>query len=356
MLLSQQRVTPKISDVWSKPIEDSSLDRYIPSGERSWVGSAREGLRQILLQAKVTKVALPAYTCKVVLEAVKRAGCQPILYDAGVVPKVKDIQKIISEVQAVVVCYNFGFMPEMDTISELCQKNKVIVIEDCAQALGAKYKGKLAGSFGDYALFSFGLSKNIGFCGGLIVSKTHLNLPPLEKYPLKELLKIISQVLIAPFFFHPRIYPWSSSQLHKELVKEPEALAYSCPTLAQRVIVHQFQRYDAIIAQRQRNALFCWKNIVRREELRVLLPSLDSEPSSLYLVLLSRNKTLLRQRLAEAGIEVGEMLTFCSLDENSTVALQTEKELLTFALYRPQKEIEQLVKTINSINLEEHGN
>lgn len=66
----------------------------------------------------------------------------------------------------------YGQMADMDPIMSLAEKNGLIVIEDAAQAIGAEYKGRRAGSIGHYGCFSFFPSKNLGAAGdgGMIVT------------------------------------------------------------------------------------------------------------------------------------------------------------------------------------------
>jgi len=63
------------------------------------------------------------------------------------------------------VVHLYGKVCEMDPILDIAKKYKLKVIEDCAQSHGAKYKGKLSGSFGDYAAHSFYPTKNLGALG-----------------------------------------------------------------------------------------------------------------------------------------------------------------------------------------------
>lgn len=57
-------------------------------------------------------------------------------------------------VKAVIVVHLYGLSADMDPIVELCKKHKVALIEDAAESLGTKYKGKHTGTFGDYGIFS----------------------------------------------------------------------------------------------------------------------------------------------------------------------------------------------------------
>jgi dTDP-4-amino-4,6-dideoxygalactose transaminase len=69
-------------------------------------------------------------------------------------------------VKAVVIVHLYGLAAEMDRIVEICRAHNVPVIEDAAEALGSYYKGKHAGTIGDYGAFSFNGNKIITTSGG----------------------------------------------------------------------------------------------------------------------------------------------------------------------------------------------
>lgn len=75
-------------------------------------------------------------------------------------------------IKAVIPVHLYGQCADMDRIMEIAKKYDLKVIEDCAQAMGAVYKGKKAGSFGDAGAFSFFPSKNLGGFGdgGMVTS------------------------------------------------------------------------------------------------------------------------------------------------------------------------------------------
>lgn len=68
--------------------------------------------------------------------------------------------------KAVIVVHLYGFSADLDKITELCEKFKVILIEDAAESLGSKYKGKYTGTFGKYGVISFNGNKIITTSGG----------------------------------------------------------------------------------------------------------------------------------------------------------------------------------------------
>ena len=81
-------------------------------------------------------------------------------------------EKITSKTKAVLVTHLYGQPAQMDVIVDLCKKHNLRLVEDCAQSHGAKFKGKMTGTFGDIGCFSFYPSKNMGAFGdaGAIVT------------------------------------------------------------------------------------------------------------------------------------------------------------------------------------------
>ncbi|RUA33559.1 MAG: hypothetical protein DSY77_09670 [Bacteroidetes bacterium] len=75
-------------------------------------------------------------------------------------------KKINPKTKAVILPHLFGLVhPDIERIVAICDEHKIVLIEDCAQAHGAKLDGKLAGTFGAIAAFSFYPTKNLGALG-----------------------------------------------------------------------------------------------------------------------------------------------------------------------------------------------
>lgn len=75
-------------------------------------------------------------------------------------------EKYGDKVKAVLVVHLYGLSADMDKIMEICNKHDVTVIEDAAESLGAYYKGKHTGTFGEFGVFSFNGNKIITTSGG----------------------------------------------------------------------------------------------------------------------------------------------------------------------------------------------
>ena len=85
----------------------------------------------------------------------------------------EEIEKCITErTKAIIPVHIFGQMCDMDKIMDIARKYNLFVIEDCAQAIGAEYKGRRAGSIGDIGTYSFFPTKNLGGYGdgGMVVT------------------------------------------------------------------------------------------------------------------------------------------------------------------------------------------
>ena len=83
----------------------------------------------------------------------------------------KDIEeRITPNTKAIMAVHIYGHPCDMDAIMTIAKKHKLLVVEDCAEAIGSKYKGKMCGSFGDVACFSFFGNKTITCGEGGIVA------------------------------------------------------------------------------------------------------------------------------------------------------------------------------------------
>jgi aminotransferase EvaB len=109
------------------------------------------------------------------ISAIGTLGATPVLVDVGedcLIDPAKLEAAITARTRAIVPVHLFGQMADMDAIMEIARKHGLVVVEDAAQAQGATYKRRLAGSIGDAAAFSFYPTKILGAYGdgGAVVS------------------------------------------------------------------------------------------------------------------------------------------------------------------------------------------
>jgi dTDP-4-amino-4,6-dideoxygalactose transaminase len=111
------------------------------------------------------------------LNVVTLCNATPILADSNSLEdwniSIDEIRtKITNRTKAIIIVHYAGYPCEMDEIVEICDQNNITLIEDVAHAIGARYKGKYCGTFGDVACFSFFSNKNLSVGeGGMVVTK-----------------------------------------------------------------------------------------------------------------------------------------------------------------------------------------
>ncbi len=114
------------------------------------------------------EVIVPAFGWVSVVSAVLSRGATPVfvdvMHDGNIDPQLID-QKISSKTKAVLIIHLYGHPCEVREIRTVCKANNVKLIEDCAQAHGAKVDGTHVGNFGDIGIFSFYPTKNLGAMG-----------------------------------------------------------------------------------------------------------------------------------------------------------------------------------------------
>jgi dTDP-4-amino-4,6-dideoxygalactose transaminase len=115
---------------------------------------------------KGSEVLVPSNTYIATILSVVQNGLQPVLVEPDITtynidPK-KIEEKITPKTKAILLVHLYGKVCEMDAILALAKKHNLKVIEDCAQAHGAKFKNTIAGNFGNFGAFSFYPTKNLG--------------------------------------------------------------------------------------------------------------------------------------------------------------------------------------------------
>jgi dTDP-4-amino-4,6-dideoxygalactose transaminase len=123
------------------------------------------------------EVVCPTYTFFATAGAVARLGGKPVFVDSAEccynLRADQVVAKIGPKTKAIIAVHLFGQCADMDPILDAAEKYGIPVIEDAAQALGAKDKGRQAGTMGTLGTFSFFPTKNLGALGegGLITTK-----------------------------------------------------------------------------------------------------------------------------------------------------------------------------------------
>lgn len=204
---------------------------------------------------------------------ISRLGAKPVLVD--IEPDTYNIDPnlieaaITDKTKAIVPVHLFGQVADMDPIMEIARKHGLKVVEDAAQAIGAEYKNRPAGSIGDYGCFSFYPSKNLGAGGdgGMITCDNDENI---------DLLRILRVHGSKPKYYHriigynsrlatmqaavllvkmPYLRQWSEKRIeHAKAYDEAFSGidAIKCPVVKDYSTFHIYNQYTIAVEDRER--------------------------------------------------------------------------------------------------------
>lgn len=178
---------------------EDKFAKYVGAKEAVAVFNGTVALHLTMIVAGVSsgdEVIVPSFTFISTANAVLFQGATPVFAEVdektfNISPE--DIEKKITEkTKAIIPVHYAGQVADMDSIIEIAKEHDLIVVEDAAEAHGAKYKGKHAGTLGDMAIFSFTPIKNMTTGeGGMITTNN-------EEYA-KKLRMVRNHGMDAPY-------------------------------------------------------------------------------------------------------------------------------------------------------------
>ncbi|WFS61596.1 aminotransferase class I/II-fold pyridoxal phosphate-dependent enzyme [Pseudodesulfovibrio thermohalotolerans] len=237
------------------------------------------------------EVVIPAYTSFSVASAVVHAGFKVRLYDVDpetLGPDAQSLKRALSDRSlCLMVCHLFGCPADMDTARTMAGEHGVPLFDDAAQAMGAAWKGRLAGTFGDIGLFSLSRGKNISAVdGGILVTNEDwlaeaLDALAPEPPSAKEKVKLWLTALALCFLLHPRLY-WIPNSLPflklGESHFDPDFGVAALTPFQAGLGIRMLRRLDRINAGRRRVAVQ-WMNALKGRK----FPSLPEGGDSVWL-------------------------------------------------------------------------
>ncbi len=183
--LMHNEIRSEIDDAIKRVLDNSYYidGPYLKQFEQEWaeycgtkycvgVGNGLEGIKLSLLALGIKEndeVIIPSHTFIATALAVSNCGAKPVFVEVNeddcLINPDKIEEKITDKTKAIIVVHLYGQCCEMDKIMDIAKRHNLKVVEDAAQAHGATYKGRKAGSLGDIAEFSFYPGKNLGCLG-----------------------------------------------------------------------------------------------------------------------------------------------------------------------------------------------
>jgi dTDP-4-amino-4,6-dideoxygalactose transaminase len=208
------------------------------------------------------EVIVPTYTFFATAGSVARLGAKPVFVDIDPQTFNLDLEQVEAAItprtRAIMPVHLFGQMADMDTLMDIAQRNDLIVIEDAAQAIGAEYRGRRAGSIGQIGCFSFFPSKNLGGIGdgGMITTN--------DDALAQKMMRLRNHGM------HPKYY-------HQLIGGN-----FRLDAIQAAVLRVKLKYLDGWSARRQLNAT-CYRDLFSRAELdRVTLPTEAANRTHIY--------------------------------------------------------------------------
>ncbi|MCX6349091.1 MAG: aminotransferase class I/II-fold pyridoxal phosphate-dependent enzyme, partial [Candidatus Aureabacteria bacterium] len=308
----------------------AGLDRAIP------VASGRAGFRLLLEEMGIprgSEIVFPAYTFHPMPVVAAERGLKPVFADVDprtwTISPEAFLSRVSPRTKAVAPTHLFGVPADMDRILAIARAKGIVVIEDCAHALGATFRGRAVGSFGDAALFTFAMSKSLPCWGGGAVAVKDAALAErmasrLEGSPSPSGLSVLREQasnILALLLTQPALFPWTLYPLIKPATwtgisrfDEPfleEVSPPSAPPGKQSSVISNQSSVNSdqssVISNQTKPKLITdhWSLITAMSPFQAMvgLRQLQRFPS--YIVRQMRNARLLRERLAGvSGIEL----------------------------------------------------
>ena len=231
------------------------------------------------------EVMISAQTHVATAHAIEAVGARPVFIDSNEENgniNLDDLEKkITKKTRALVIVHFLGAPQPMDEIMKFVRKHNLKLIEDCALSLGAKYKGKSVGTFGDYGCFSFHPVKMIttGEGGFLTIKnkKDYIRSKDLRSFGVRK-------------NFYERSTPG--------LYDVPEfGLNFRMGELNSSLGIVQLGKFSVMLKKRQSNYKRLKKHLLKNKNFRILnTESNKISQSSYYCMNIILNKSLVKHR------------------------------------------------------------
>jgi len=316
---------------------EEKFARYIGVRHAIGASSGRAAIYTALKSLGLHKgdeILMPAYTFHIVPLVIEASGFKPIFVDVSPDTyniNVSLIEKNITEkTRAILATHMYGQPCDLEPILKIAQAKGLKVIEDCAHACGATYKGKRVGSFGDLGIFTFAMAKNMPCFGGGIIttndSDLHQRLLGLIEAPQtsrhKSLWKEVITTAVNYVCTDPRVFPLLIYPLMRALKtvgagsfdREPGKETVSTTevhskyqtrltNLQAAVGIRQLKRVDNINAKANQNAQLYDRELKDMDSIRIPRMAPGKTHTFLYYRIEATNRESLREKLIRRGVD-----------------------------------------------------
>jgi dTDP-4-amino-4,6-dideoxygalactose transaminase len=296
------------------------------TGRASWYAL----LSSLGLQ-KGDEILVPAFTCVAVINPIRWLGLKPVYVDVNenFLLDLHDAQKKLSrQTKVMLVQHTFGQTYALDEYVRFAQENNVLLIEDCAHAMGGTWQGTPLGTFGHAAFFSLGRDKCLSAgMGGIVITADPLlqqqltqsqkQFPtPSAAEPLRYLFYVLSIELV---YWLYGLHPTAGKLFHRLLLESGLIKRANSPQEKKGEydsrVLQQWHPILAWLAQVQLNRIESFTNHRRElseyyqqtlQNLPIFLPQANPEGAWLRYSVLVDDSDRLRQKAANQQMILGD--------------------------------------------------
>lgn len=353
------------------------LARLFDSSHILLTGSGRGALYLLFRALPHPRVLVPAYTCKAVVEAAQLAGKELLFGECekdGFNMDADAAAALMGPDVIVVATHQFGIPCDIEQTVEQARRHHSFVLEDAAAAMGTRINGRLAGSFGDAAVFSFDSTKLINVplkAGFLLVRKAELfadcqriqnketrSMPLTAKYRYL-LLGTILVALENPVLyriFHKLKFEWRGRFTDDGPELKPVLNVFSRYRMSEwqaRLAVRQVAELDKLIQFRQR--LYAdYRNRLASVKAFILPPD-DTDRSWAcvrFPIRVKKDKLEFYRRACRAGVDFAFSFTYIAAPPEHTRAHSIAKAVLNLPFYSKlsAREFDKTVRVLHQID------
>lgn len=295
--------------------------RHVFGMERAFFASSGRAALSLLFTAlrrlnpERDEVLIPAYVSFSVPSAVVNAGCRVVLYDVDpetLSPEYTSLAGAFSErTLALVACHQFGLPFGLEAAAELCRRDNITLVDDAAQVMGGRVKGRPAGCLGDVGLFSLSRGKPMtAVDGGILLTSrpdiaaaldAAVKTMPRRRFSLSLAVKALALMLLR----RPELYRLPASLPWLKLgasIFEPDFSVDSLSAFQAGMALAVLDELEGINAERRRKAAFYRQGLASLEQVRSVPEQPGVEAVYLrYPVLPANGDPLLTQGLLQNG-------------------------------------------------------
>jgi len=207
------------------------------------------------------EVIIPSFTMIATVNAITWVGAKPVLVDCQSkndwnmdIDQIE--KKITSKTKAIIPVHIYGYVSNIDSLVKIAKKHRLAVIEDAAEAMGATYNKKNAGSFGDASCFSLYTNKIITTGNGGIVATNS-----------KHTYELIKK--LAFFDFNNKVH-FKHNLVGYNMVLSGLQAALGCA---------QLKKFNKLLKKRQLNYNWYKKYLINNKSIRFIAPNKKNKPN-----------------------------------------------------------------------------